>query len=90
MAKNIVAKMKKLGAFALMTVEEQAVAKQKEKEEAKAGSSEDEEELLKEYYAQAKKKGSWRPKQGSEGWTMSGTTYLLAGESRITTERGAK
>ena len=89
-AKNIVEKMKKLGAFALMTEEEQAEVKKKEAEEAKANSSEDEEELLKEYYAQQKKKGSWRPKQGSEGWMLSGTTYQLAGESKIVTERGAR
>ena len=66
-AHEIVAKMKRLGAFGMM----QEAAPKDEKED-EGGSSEDEEKMLKEYYAKSKKRGDWRPKQGGHAhWPPS-------------------
>jgi len=70
-AHNIIAKIKKLETMGLT---EEGKKKNEEADDA-GGSSEDEEKTLQEYYEKTKKRGDWRPKKGTEGWMLSGTTF---------------
>jgi len=79
-AKNIIAKMKRLGVFGYE--KEEKASQEKEKEGEQGGSSEDEEQMLKDYYEQTQKRGTWKPKQGTEGWMYTGTTFRLTDDDK--------